>query len=120
MQEKDCPVFIIATANSIHFFVEKFPEFLRKTRFDNIFFVDLPKPLERKAIRDAIRSTDMMTVCGPVKFDEKGLPVNKVLVNIQYMDGKARMVYANASGKKFPEEVPITPFQYQTKWSDRK
>jgi branched-chain amino acid transport system substrate-binding protein len=76
--------------------------------------------LERMAIRDAIRSTDMMTVCGPVKFDDKGLPVNKVLVNIQYMDGKARMVYANASGKKFPKEVPITPFQYQTKWSDRK
>jgi branched-chain amino acid transport system substrate-binding protein len=76
--------------------------------------------LDRTAIRDAIRSIDMMTVAGPVKFDDKGLPVNKVLVNIQYMDGKPKMVYANPSGKKFPKEVPISPFQYQTKWSDRK
>jgi len=62
----------------------------------------------------------MMTVCGPVKFDDKGLPVGKVLVNIQYMNGIPKMVYANAYGKKFPKEVPISPFQYQPKWSDRK
>ena len=76
--------------------------------------------LDRTAIRDAIRSTDMMTVSGPVKFDEKGVPMGKVLVNIQYMNGKPRIVYANENGKKFPKEVPVTPFQYQTKWSDRK
>ena len=70
--------------------------------------------LDRTAIRDAIRSTDMMTVAGPVKFDEKGVPMGKVLVNIQYMNGKPRIVYANEYGKKFPEEVPVTPFQYQT------
>ncbi len=75
--------------------------------------------LERKAIRDAIRGIDMMTVCGPVKFDDKGLPVGKVLVNIQYMNGKPKIVYANAYGKKFPKEVPVSPFQYQPKWSER-
>ena len=45
MQEKTSPVFVMATANRI----EKLPsEFLRKGRFDEIFFVDLPNADERK------------------------------------------------------------------------
>ncbi len=47
MQEKQSPVFVMATANRI----EKLPgEFLRKGRFDEIFFVDLPNAVERKEI----------------------------------------------------------------------
>ncbi len=47
MQEKTSPVFVIATANR----VERLPgEFLRKGRFDEIFFVDLPNEEERKEI----------------------------------------------------------------------
>lgn len=47
MQEKTSPVFVMATANR----VERLPgEFLRKGRFDEIFFVDLPTPDERKEI----------------------------------------------------------------------
>lgn len=47
MQEKSSPVFVMATANR----VERLPgEFLRKGRFDEIFFVDLPTPDERKEI----------------------------------------------------------------------
>jgi SpoVK/Ycf46/Vps4 family AAA+-type ATPase len=47
MQEKKSPVFVMATANR----VERLPgEFLRKGRFDEIFFVDLPTPEERRAI----------------------------------------------------------------------
>ncbi len=49
MQEKTHPVFVIATANNI----DKLPpEFLRKGRFDEIFFVDLPTRTERKMIWD--------------------------------------------------------------------
>ncbi len=44
MQEKTKPVFIAATANDIQLLP---PEFLRKGRFDEIFFVDLPTHLER-------------------------------------------------------------------------
>ena len=69
--------------------------------------------LDRTAIRDAVRETDMMTVAGPVKFDEKGLPVDKVLVNIQFFGGKVKMVHTNAAGKKFPNEIPLSPFQYR-------
>jgi SpoVK/Ycf46/Vps4 family AAA+-type ATPase len=47
MQEKTSPVFVMATANR----VERLPgEFLRKGRFDEIFFVDLPNPQERREI----------------------------------------------------------------------
>jgi SpoVK/Ycf46/Vps4 family AAA+-type ATPase len=47
MQEKTSPVFVMATANR----VERLPgEFLRKGRFDEIFFVDLPNEEERKDI----------------------------------------------------------------------
>lgn len=47
MQEKTAPVFVIATANDISSLP---PELLRKGRFDEIFFVDLPTQRERKKI----------------------------------------------------------------------
>ena len=45
MQEKTAPVFVIATANKVDRLP---PEFLRKGRFDEIFFVDLPTRAERR------------------------------------------------------------------------
>ena len=45
--EKQSPVFVVATANNIQ---QLPPEMLRKGRFDEIFFVDLPSDAERKAI----------------------------------------------------------------------
>lgn len=47
MQEKDSSVFIVATANDISVLPT---EFLRKGRFDEIFFVGLPKSEERNQI----------------------------------------------------------------------
>ncbi len=47
MQEKTAPVFVFATANDIAALP---PELLRKGRFDEIFFVDLPSTAEREAI----------------------------------------------------------------------
>jgi SpoVK/Ycf46/Vps4 family AAA+-type ATPase len=47
MQEKKHPVFVVATANNIDSLP---PEFMRKGRFDEIFFVDLPTAVERRAI----------------------------------------------------------------------
>lgn len=47
MQDKTAPVFIVATANN----VDKLPpELLRKGRFDEVFFLDLPTEEERKQI----------------------------------------------------------------------
>lgn len=44
LQEKQSSVFVIATANNVHMLP---PELLRKGRFDEIFFIDLPTPEER-------------------------------------------------------------------------
>ena len=47
LQEKNKPVFVIATANDVRHLP---PELLRKGRFDEIFFVDLPNIHERESI----------------------------------------------------------------------
>jgi SpoVK/Ycf46/Vps4 family AAA+-type ATPase len=39
MQEKQAPVFVVATANDVS---QLPPEMLRKGRWDELFFVDLP------------------------------------------------------------------------------
>jgi len=47
LQEKTAPVFAVATANRIELLP---PELLRKGRFDEIFFIDLPTVAERREI----------------------------------------------------------------------
>jgi len=47
LQERTAPVFVVATANDIEALP---PELLRKGRFDEIFFVNLPSPEVRKEI----------------------------------------------------------------------
>jgi SpoVK/Ycf46/Vps4 family AAA+-type ATPase len=47
MQEKTAPCFVVATANDISSLP---PELLRKGRFDEIFFLDLPTLAEREEI----------------------------------------------------------------------
>jgi SpoVK/Ycf46/Vps4 family AAA+-type ATPase len=50
MQEHTAPVFVVATANEV---ANLPPEFLRKGRFDEVWFVDLPVASERKQILTA-------------------------------------------------------------------
>ena len=45
MQERKTPVYIVATANDV-----MRPEFMRKGRFDEVYFVDFPNTAERKDI----------------------------------------------------------------------
>ena len=47
LQEKENTVFVVATANDITAFP---PEFLRKGRFDEVFFIDFPNEEERERI----------------------------------------------------------------------
>ena len=49
LQDKTAPCFVVATANDVSSLP---PELLRKGRFDEIFFVDLPSLEERKQIFD--------------------------------------------------------------------
>jgi SpoVK/Ycf46/Vps4 family AAA+-type ATPase len=47
LQEKTTPVFVVATSNNVS---QLPPELLRKGRFDEIFYVDLPSKEERREI----------------------------------------------------------------------
>jgi RHS repeat-associated protein len=47
LQDRQSPVFVVATANDV---TQLPPELLRKGRFDELFFVDLPSQAEREAI----------------------------------------------------------------------
>ena len=64
LQEKKKPVFVVATANNIDLLP---PEFMRKGRFDEVFFVDLPTALEREVIwriQISSRATDSNKLAG--------------------------------------------------------
>ena len=81
MQEKTAPVFVIATANNI----DKLPpELLRKGRFDEIFFVDLPTFNERKEIFRVHLSKRLKDeeVCANVKPDDEAL-IDKLAKNTE-------------------------------------
>ena len=72
MQEKTAPVFVIATANNIDRLP---PELLRKGRFDEIFFVDLPTLEERKEIFKVHLNKRLKDeeVCAEIKPDDANL-----------------------------------------------
>src|SRR5690625_4840098 len=69
MQEKTDPVFVVATANDIQSLP---PELLRKGRFDEIFFVDLPTTREREKIFEIHINKRLITekVKGKLEVDE--------------------------------------------------
>jgi ATP-dependent 26S proteasome regulatory subunit len=72
MSERKKPVFVVATANDI---MRLPPELVRKGRFDEIFFVDLPSPENR---RDILLIHLRKRSLDPVEFDlEKIIEVTK-------------------------------------------
>lgn len=67
MQEKNSPTFVVATANDI----SNLPtELLRKGRFDEIFYVDLPDTAERKKIFEIHLSKRRKADVASIDFDE--------------------------------------------------
>jgi SpoVK/Ycf46/Vps4 family AAA+-type ATPase len=67
LQEKRSPVFVIGTANNVK---QLPPELLRKGRFDEIFFVDLPAARERQEI---IEIHIKLRGRNPEQFDVKAI-----------------------------------------------
>jgi ATP-dependent 26S proteasome regulatory subunit len=57
MNDRTSQAFVVATANDIKSIVTNAPELLRKGRFDELFFVDLPNAIERIAIVQATLNT---------------------------------------------------------------
>lgn len=102
LQEKTAPVFVFATANQINLLP---PEILRKGRFDEVFFVDLPTAEERRDIisiqikktrrdPDAFDLDELVRLSGEETFGEGGVLsgaeieawINESLIHAFYHD----------------------------------
>jgi SpoVK/Ycf46/Vps4 family AAA+-type ATPase len=116
LQEKTSPVFVIATANNVD---ELPPEMMRKGRFDEIFFVDLPTLPERKDIASIHlkrRGRD------PVKFDldaiaegsegMTGAEIEQAIVSALFdeydKNGKAGVLTGQGVLHSLAETVPLS------------
>jgi SpoVK/Ycf46/Vps4 family AAA+-type ATPase len=74
LSEKREPVFVVATANDVQGLP---PELLRRGRFDELFFVDLPTPAERAEIlRIHLRSAG--AIRSTTKVDELALAAERL------------------------------------------
>jgi SpoVK/Ycf46/Vps4 family AAA+-type ATPase len=107
MQEKKESVFVIATANNI----DKLPpEFLRKGRFDEIFFVDLPTLSERKLIWDLHLNKRLKSkeVLGDTKLDEK-LYISLAEQTEGYSGAEIEQAVVAGLFDAFSEKRSITP-----------
>ncbi|OGP70082.1 MAG: hypothetical protein A2169_15280 [Deltaproteobacteria bacterium RBG_13_47_9] len=75
--------------------------------------------LDRTAIRDAVKATDMETVAGHIRFSDQGWAIDKVLFILQWMRGDTHIVYKNKPGEKYGDKIPLTALKWQPKWSER-
>jgi SpoVK/Ycf46/Vps4 family AAA+-type ATPase len=124
MQEKVKPVFVIATANDISALP---PEMLRKGRFDEIFFVDLPSRRERadifslhmkKRLRDpqvlgALRITD--EACAKLAEATEGFigaEIEQVVIGALFEAfAESRALAWNDFGRAIKSTVPLSVTQ---------
>ncbi len=90
MQEKTKPVFVVATANDITGIP---PEFMRKGRFDEIFFVDFPTASEIIEILKIHLKKRDVKLFEDSNFNE----INNQLINILPQDNK----FVNNKQKRF-------------------
>jgi hypothetical protein len=88
LAEKQSKVFVVATANDISSLP---PELVRKGRFDEIFFVDLPNPQVRKSIfrihlearRQNADAFDLQTLCDETQ-GFSGAEIEQAIVSALY------------------------------------
>ncbi len=112
MQEKTSPVFVIATANNIKALP---PELLRKGRFDEIFFVDLPTLSERTAIWKVHISKKL----GATKMDISGLLEDSTLEELSlategFVGSEIEQVVINATFDAFNEDRSVQKSDFFT------
>ena len=114
MQEKTAPVFVIATANNI----DKLPpELLRKGRFDEIFFVDLPTLSERKEIFRVHLSKRLKDeeVCANVKPNDEAF-IEKLAKNTEgFIGSEIEQVVISALCDAFFENRALEATDLQLK-----
>ena len=105
MQEKKESVFVVATANNIHALPS---EMLRKGRFDEIFFVDLPTLSEREAIfkvhlKNRLQSEE---VRGDFEWSEESL-LHLAAKTEGFVGAEIENIVINGLFEAFCEDRPI-------------
>jgi ATP-dependent 26S proteasome regulatory subunit len=110
MQEKTAPIFIVATSNDV---TQLPPELLRKGRFDEIFFVDLPDVAARKEIwKIHLAKRDL----DPAAFDLKELAKRSDgFSGAEIEQAVIAGVYSAVSGKKKTSTESLETELSQTK-----
>lgn len=98
LQEKTAPVFVLATANNVS---QMPPELLRKGRFDEIFFVDLPAAMEREEV---LRIHLQKRHRNPNDFDIKA--IGDAMQN--FSGSEVEQVVVSALYDAFEQEKPLT------------
>lgn len=102
MSERDAPVFMVATANAIDRLP---PELLRKGRFDELFFVDLPdEPTRTEIFRIHLARRDLktdyfdLTALAAAAEGFSGAEIEQVVVS---------SVYAGQAQSRDPDQVTL-------------
>jgi len=98
MQDRKAPVFVAATSNNVNVLP---PELIRKGRFDEIFFVDLPNPAERRAI--------CTLQLARRKLDAKGFDLEKLVAASEgYSGAEIEAAVQSAMYASFSDKKPVT------------
>jgi hypothetical protein len=120
MQDKTAPCFVVATANNIAALP---PELLRKGRFDEIFFLDLPNEEERREIFSVhLRKRK----CLPVEYDISrlarvsegyvGAEIEQTIIDAMYIafNENSRRVTTDDIVLCIGNQVPLSVSQRET------
>ena len=119
MQEKTVPCFVVATANDISSLP---PELLRKGRFDEIFFLDLPTEVERAAIfsvhlrkrKRLVQDFDVNRLAAQTN-GYVGSEIEQAIIDAMYVGfNEGREFTTDDISKAIDKQVPLSVSQRET------
>jgi SpoVK/Ycf46/Vps4 family AAA+-type ATPase len=119
MQEKQAPVFVVATANNI---ASLPPELLRKGRFDEIFFLDLPTAAERAEIlavhlrkRNRLGQDYDTTLLAAASAGYVGAELEQAIIDAMYVAFNERREFTTEDiAAALKRQVPLSVAQRET------
>jgi hypothetical protein len=119
MQEKTSPCFVVATANDI---TRMPPELLRKGRFDEIFFLDLPTEAEREEIfavhlqkRKRLKADYDVSRLAKVSAGYVGAEIEQAVIDAMYVGFDSNREFTTADIEAaLQRQVPLSVSQRET------
>jgi branched-chain amino acid transport system substrate-binding protein len=70
--------------------------------------------LGRTAIRDALRTADLETVAGRIRFHGEGWAIDRLILVLQFQNGDPvpYIVHYNKPGERYKDQIPIVPLRW--------